>query len=81
MSLGLNNLIIIGNLSAIDANYKATMNAMYSAPLAIQIVCLAVLVPSVKNMYSEDCSSEEWKGKAHLCMRWSIHPSYLAYCM
>lgn len=45
MSLGLNNLIIIGNLSAIDANYKATMNAMYSAPLAIQIVCLAVLVP------------------------------------
>ena len=45
MSLGLNNLIIIGNLSVIDANYKATMNAMYSAPLAIQIVCLAVLVP------------------------------------
>ena len=45
MSLGLNNLIIIGNLSAIDANYKATMNAMYSAPLVIQIVCLAVLVP------------------------------------
>ena len=45
MSLGLNNLIIIGNLSAVDASYKTTMNAMYSAPLAIQILCLAVLVP------------------------------------
>ena len=36
---------IIGNLSAVDASYKTTMNAMYSAPLAIQILCLAVLVP------------------------------------
>lgn len=45
MSLGLNNLIIIGNLSSMDASYKTTMNAMYSAPLVIQILCLAVLVP------------------------------------
>lgn len=45
MSLGLNNLIMIGNLSAVDASYKQTMNAMYSAPLFIQILCLAVLVP------------------------------------
>ena len=45
MSLGLNNLIIIGNLSSMDASYKQTMDAMYSAPLLIQIICLAVLVP------------------------------------
>ncbi|MCF2683353.1 CPBP family intramembrane glutamic endopeptidase [Faecalicatena contorta] len=45
MSLGLNNLIIIGNLSAVDETYATTMNALYSAPLILQIVCLAVLVP------------------------------------
>ena len=45
MSLGLNNLIIIGNLSAVDETYMTTMNALYSAPLILQIICLAVLVP------------------------------------
>lgn len=45
LSLGLNNLIIIGNLSSVDASYEQTMNAMYSAPLFLQILCLAVLVP------------------------------------
>lgn len=45
LSLGLNNLIIIGNLSSVDASYTETMKAMYSAPLIVQILCLAVLVP------------------------------------
>ena len=45
LSLGLNNLIIIGNLSSVDASYEQTMNAMYSAPLFLQILCLAILVP------------------------------------
>lgn len=45
MSLGLNNLIIIGNLSTVDETYTATMNALYSAPLILQMICLVVLVP------------------------------------
>lgn len=45
MCLGLNNLIIIGNLSAIDESYVETMNALYSAPLGLQIICLGILVP------------------------------------
>ena len=45
MSLGLNNLIIIGNLSVVDETYMTTMNALYSAPMILQIICLAVLVP------------------------------------
>ncbi len=45
MSLGLNNLIIIGNLSDMSEAYQATMEAFYSSPLAVQVVVLAVLVP------------------------------------
>lgn len=45
LSLGLNNLIIIGNLSAVSESYEATMDALYSAPLLLQIISLAVLVP------------------------------------
>ena len=45
LSLGLNNLIFIGNLSDMSESYQATMEAFYSSPLAIQIVVLVVLVP------------------------------------
>lgn len=45
LSLGLNNLIIIGNLSVVSESYEATMDALYSAPLLLQIISLAVLVP------------------------------------
>lgn len=45
LSLGLNNLIIIGNLSVMSESYETTMDAFYSAPLLVQIVSLAVLVP------------------------------------
>lgn len=45
LSLGLNNLIIIGNLSVMSESYETTMDALYSAPLLVQIISLAVLVP------------------------------------
>ncbi len=45
LSLGLNNLIIIGNLSEMSEAYEATMDALYSAPLFVQIASLAILVP------------------------------------
>ncbi len=45
LSLGLNNLIIIGNLSDMSESYQATMEAFYSSPLVIQIVVLAVMIP------------------------------------
>ena len=45
LSLGLNNLIIIGNLSAVSEAYESTMEALYSAPLLVQVISLAVLVP------------------------------------
>ena len=45
LSLGLNNLIIIGNLSVMSESYEATLDALYSAPLLVQIISLAVLVP------------------------------------
>lgn len=45
LSLGLNNLILIGNLSDMSESYQATMEAFYSSPLVIQIAVLAVMVP------------------------------------
>ncbi len=45
LSLGLNNLIIIGNLSAVSEAYESTMEALYSAPLLVQVISLAILVP------------------------------------
>lgn len=50
LSLGLNNLILIGNLSDMSESYQATMEAFYSSPLVIQIVVLAVLVPVCEEM-------------------------------
>ena len=45
LSLGINNLIIIGNLSDMSETYQALMEAFYSSPLATQVIALAVLVP------------------------------------
>lgn len=45
LSMGLNNLIIIGNLSVISESYESTMEAFYSAPVLVQILSLAILVP------------------------------------
>ena len=45
LSMGLNNLIIIGNLSSYSEAYTDTMTALYSASLPVQIVALGILVP------------------------------------
>jgi hypothetical protein len=45
LNLVLNNLIMIGNLSAYSDSYVDTMEAFYSASLPLQIVVLGVLVP------------------------------------
>ena len=50
LSLGLNNLILIGNLSNMSESYQATMEAFYSSPLLEQIIVLAVLVPVNEEM-------------------------------
>lgn len=40
-----NNLILIGNLSSVSAGYEETMDALYTAPLGVQILSLAILIP------------------------------------
>lgn len=45
MSLGLNNLIIIGNLSDISDSYQATVEAFYASSLPVQIIVLGILMP------------------------------------
>nr|WP_296266759.1 type II CAAX endopeptidase family protein [uncultured Merdimonas sp.] len=45
LCLGLNNLIMIGNLSVADEAYTQTMEALYSAAFPLQVVCLGLLVP------------------------------------
>lgn len=50
LSLALNNLILIGNLSALSATYETTATSMYSAPFAVQLVCLAVLSPVAEEL-------------------------------
>lgn len=40
-----NNLILIGNLSSVSAGYEETMDALYTAPLGVQILALAILIP------------------------------------
>ena len=45
MSLALNNLILIGNLSELSASYEETMKNMYEPSLPMQIICLGILIP------------------------------------
>lgn len=45
MCLGLNNLINIGNLYVVDEAYAQTIEALYSASLPMQLICLGVLIP------------------------------------
>lgn len=45
MCLGLNNLINIGNLYAVDETYAQTIEALYSASLPVQLICLGILIP------------------------------------
>ena len=50
MCIGLNNLIIIGNLAAADSTYAETTEALYSAPFNVQILCLVILTPIAEEL-------------------------------
>ncbi len=41
----LNSFMILGNFSSVDEQYQTTMEAFYSAPIVIQLLVLAVVVP------------------------------------
>lgn len=45
ISFGLNNLIIMANLSNISPEYEETLKLLYSAKLPLQLICLGVLIP------------------------------------
>lgn len=45
LCVGLNNLMLIGNISTIGEEYVEMMEALYSAPFIVQVVSLAILVP------------------------------------
>lgn len=45
LCVGVNNLMIIGNISTVGEEYQEIMEALYSAPLVIQVVSLVVLTP------------------------------------
>ena len=45
LSLGFNNLVLIGNLASYDSAYEETLSTLYSASLPVQIICLGILVP------------------------------------
>lgn len=45
LCVGVNNLMIIGNVSTVGEEYLEIMEALYSAPLAVQVISLVVLTP------------------------------------
>lgn len=45
LCVGVNNLLIIGNITTSSDQYESVMNGFYSAPLVVQAVSLGVLVP------------------------------------
>lgn len=50
LSMALNNLILIGNLSSYSAAYQDTAEALYSASVGMQIVCLGLLSPIAEEL-------------------------------
>lgn len=45
LCVGVNNLLIIGNITTVSEEYQTVMQGLYSAPLLIQGVSLGILVP------------------------------------
>lgn len=45
MCLGLNNLIILSNISSYSENYEETAEIFYQPSFGIQIICLGILMP------------------------------------
>lgn len=50
LSLAMNNLIIIGNLSSYSESYEQTATALYSASMGMQILCLGILAPIAEEL-------------------------------
>lgn len=50
LCIGINNLIMIGNLQAVSAGYEQTSKALYSASLPVQVMSLGVLVPIAEEL-------------------------------
>lgn len=50
MCIGVNNLLYMSGLTAIDESYTETATAMYAADLWIQILCLGILIPIVEEL-------------------------------
>jgi len=45
LCMGINNLFFISNLVSLSTAYEETMAALYTPSLAVQIICLGILVP------------------------------------
>ena len=45
LCVGVNNLLIIGNITTVSEEYQTVMQGFYSAPLLIQGISLGILVP------------------------------------
>lgn len=45
LCVGVNNLLIIGNITTISEEYQSVMQGFYSAPLPVQALSLGILVP------------------------------------
>lgn len=50
MGLGLNNLILLSDLSSLSASYEDTIEMLYNPPMAVQLVVLGVLMPVCEEM-------------------------------
>ena len=67
MSLALNNLILIANLSSYSEAYGQVSEALYSPGLVVQIVCLCILVPISEELV--------FRGIVYRRIRWESRPS------
>lgn len=50
MCIGVNNLLYMSGLTAVDESYTEATTAMYAADLWIQILCLGILIPIVEEL-------------------------------
>lgn len=64
MCIGLNNLIILGNLSNLSEGYQQTSEALYSASFPVQILCLGILVPIAEELVFRGMMFKRMRGQA-----------------
>lgn len=71
MSLALNNLILIGNLSSYSDAYQQVSEALYSPGLAVQILCLCLIVPIAEELV--------FRGIVYRRIRWESRPGFAIF--